>query len=194
MKYFARSRKQPAAPTIRRRPGLPPTWPGLTRPSRPAPMYKRCNPSQQPSDEDGRVKPPPRRRSDVAICTSTLKPLALYQPPLKPTLAPHVMAGLDPAIGHPHQCANDAIPVSNYPMEIAGRAGVKPSDDVVGPLCAVRQQLGRLVLHQPPLLLTYSAQRSNPVMTVLGPDPRINPVISIGWLLNGIASFAIRDG
>jgi hypothetical protein len=27
------------------------------------------------------------------------------------------MAGLDPAIGYPHQFANDAIPVSNHPME-----------------------------------------------------------------------------
>jgi hypothetical protein len=31
-----------------------------------------------------------------------------------------VMAGLDPAIGYPHQIANDAIPVSNHPMEMAG--------------------------------------------------------------------------
>ena len=30
------------------------------------------------------------------------------------------MAGLDPAIGYPHQIANDAIPVSNHPMEMAG--------------------------------------------------------------------------
>ena len=43
-------------------------------------------------------------------------------------------------------------------------------------------------------MMTYSAQRSNPVMTVLGLDPRINPVISIGWLLNGIASFVICYG
>ena len=48
------------------------------------------------------------------------------------------MAGLDPAIGYPHQFANDAIPVSNR---------VEPSDDVVGPLRAVRQQLGPLVLY-----------------------------------------------
>ena len=38
--------------------------------------------------------------------------------PLIPTAAktdsrPHVTAGLDPAIGHPRQIANDAIPVSN---------------------------------------------------------------------------------
>jgi hypothetical protein len=33
-----------------------------------------------------------------------------------------------------------------------------------------------------------------PVMTVLGLDPRINPVIFIGWLLTGIASFAIGCG
>jgi hypothetical protein len=30
--------------------------------------------------------------------------------------------GRDPAIGYPHQFANDAIPVSNHPMEMAGRA------------------------------------------------------------------------
>ena len=28
--------------------------------------------------------------------------------------------GLDPAIGYPHQIANDAIAVSNHPMEMAG--------------------------------------------------------------------------
>jgi hypothetical protein len=33
---------------------------------------------------------------------------------------PPVMVGLDPAIGYPHQCPNDAIPVSNHPMEMAG--------------------------------------------------------------------------
>jgi hypothetical protein len=38
------------------------------------------------------------------------------------------MAGLDPAIGYPHQLANDAIPVTNHPMEM-GR--VKSSHDVV---------------------------------------------------------------
>ena len=43
-----------------------------------------------------------------------------YQPPLKPTLAPHVMAGLDPAIGYPHQFANDVIQFSNHPMGMAG--------------------------------------------------------------------------
>jgi hypothetical protein len=32
-------------------------------------------------------------------------------------LSASVMARLDPAIAHPHQFANDAIPVSNYPME-----------------------------------------------------------------------------
>jgi len=52
------------------------------------------------------------------------------------------MAGLDPAIGYPHQIANDAIPVSNHPMEMAG---VEPSDDVIGPMRVARQQLGRLV-------------------------------------------------
>ena len=36
------------------------------------------------------------------------------------------MAGLDPAIGYPHQIANDAIPVSNHPMEMAGSSQAKP--------------------------------------------------------------------
>ena len=34
------------------------------------------------------------------------------------------MAGLDPAISHPHQIANDAIPVSNHPMEMTGSSQV----------------------------------------------------------------------
>ena len=58
------------------------------------------------------------------------------------------MAGLDPAIPTRTGLAKDAIPVSNYPMEIAGRAGGKPSDDVVGSLLAVRQQQGRLVVRR----------------------------------------------
>ena len=37
-----------------------------------------------------------------------------------PAMLPHVTAGLDPAIGYPHQIANDAIPVSNHPMEMSG--------------------------------------------------------------------------
>ncbi len=32
------------------------------------------------------------------------------------------MDGLDPAIGYPYQIANDAIPVSNHPMEMTGQA------------------------------------------------------------------------
>jgi Transglycosylase SLT domain len=73
--------------------------------------------------------------------------VGLYQPRLKPTSL--VMAGPGPAIDYPHQFANDAIPVSNHPMEMAGRARVEPSDDVVGPLRAVPQQLGRLILLAP---------------------------------------------
>ena len=43
------------------------------------------------------------------------------------------MVGLDPAIGHPHQIANDAIPVSNHPMKMTGS----------GPMCAnIAQFLG----------------------------------------------------
>ena len=48
--------------------------------------------------------------------------------------------GLDPAIGYPHQFANDAIPVSNHPMEMAG-----PTPAMTW-LHAVRQQLGPLIL------------------------------------------------
>jgi hypothetical protein len=51
------------------------------------------------------------------------------------------MAGLGPAISYPHQVANDEIPVSNHPMEIA----VQPNHDGIGTLRAVRQQLGPLV-------------------------------------------------
>ena len=69
---------------------------------------------------------------------------------------------------------------------------LSPPREPVEALSQGRALLG--TFYQPPLLLTYSAQRSNPVMTVLGPDPRINPVISIGWLLNGIASFVICYG
>lgn len=34
------------------------------------------------------------------------------------------MAGLDPAIGYPQQIANDAIPVSNHPIEMTGSSPV----------------------------------------------------------------------
>jgi hypothetical protein len=37
---------------------------------------------------------------------------------------PHVMAGLDPAISYPHQIANDAVPVSDHPMEMTGSSHV----------------------------------------------------------------------
>src|SRR5580698_1493998 len=54
----------------------------------------------------------------------------------------HGVLGLDPrinpAIGYPHQIANDAIPVSNHPMEMAGSS---PAMTLVGPLRVVRQQL-----------------------------------------------------
>jgi hypothetical protein len=48
------------------------------------------------------------------------------------------MAGLDPAIGYPHQIANDAVPVSNHPMEMAGSITVVAR--------AVRQEQGSLAL------------------------------------------------
>jgi hypothetical protein len=34
------------------------------------------------------------------------------------------MAWLDPAISYPHQIANDAMPVSNHPMEMTGSSPV----------------------------------------------------------------------
>ena len=34
------------------------------------------------------------------------------------------LMGLDPAIGYPHQIANDAIPVSNHPMGMTGSSPV----------------------------------------------------------------------
>jgi hypothetical protein len=34
------------------------------------------------------------------------------------------MDGLDPAIGYPHQIANDAISVSNHPMQMTGSSPV----------------------------------------------------------------------
>ena len=40
-----------------------------------------------------------------------------------------VMAGLDPVIGYPHQIANDAIPVSNHPMEMTGSSPVMSGSD-----------------------------------------------------------------
>jgi hypothetical protein len=39
------------------------------------------------------------------------------------------MAGLDPAIGHPHQFANDAIPVNNHPMKMTGSSPVMTTLD-----------------------------------------------------------------
>jgi hypothetical protein len=70
----------------------------------------------------------------------------LYQAPKIATLAPHVMAGLDPAIGYPRQFANDAIPVSNHPMEMAGLIlGSSPRTAMTG-LHAARQQSGPLEL------------------------------------------------
>jgi hypothetical protein len=44
-----------------------------------------------------------------------------------------------------------------------------------------------VAFYQPPLLLTYCT-RCHPV--IAGLDPGLDPAISIGWLLTGIASFA----
>jgi hypothetical protein len=48
----------------------------------------------------------------------TTAPIGYYL--MKKTIRPHVMDGLDPAIGYPGQIANDAIPVSSHPMEMTG--------------------------------------------------------------------------
>ena len=58
---------------------------------------------------------------------------------------------INPALGYPRQIVNDAIAVSDHPMEMAGSS---PAMTLVGPLRVVRQQLGRLVL------ATRSATRS----------------------------------
>jgi hypothetical protein len=39
------------------------------------------------------------------------------------------MDGLDPAIGYPGQIANDAIPVSNHPMEMTGSSPLMTRPD-----------------------------------------------------------------
>ena len=39
------------------------------------------------------------------------------------------MDGLDPAISYPHQFANDAIPVSNHPLEMTGSSHVMTALD-----------------------------------------------------------------
>ena len=39
------------------------------------------------------------------------------------------MDGLDPAIGYPGQIANDAIPVSNHPMQMTGSSPVMTGVD-----------------------------------------------------------------
>jgi hypothetical protein len=71
----------------------------------------------------------------TGIKSRNFRPLVLYQGPLGSTLHP-VMAGLDPAIGHPHQFANDPNPVS--------KAGSSPAMTGLAAR-AVRQQQGRLV-------------------------------------------------
>ena len=80
----------------------------------------------------------------------------LYQAPEIPTLspprhgrAPRVMAGLDPAIGYPHQFANDAIPITNHPMQMARPSPatcVRDLHPAMTWLRVARQQSGPLVL------------------------------------------------
>ena len=41
-------------------------------------------------------------------------------------LSTAVIAGLDPAIGYPPQFSNDAVPVSNHPMEMTGSSRSSP--------------------------------------------------------------------
>ena len=71
---------------------------------------------------------PERRDTYVTARMSLHDSAARYRPaPKIPTLDP-VMAGLDPgldpAIGRPHQIANDAIHVSNHPMKMTGSSPV----------------------------------------------------------------------
>ena len=69
-----------------------------------------------------------------------------FMPSAEDTDFAPVMAGLDPAISYPHRIANDAIPVSNHPMVMAGTCLDMPRHDVAGPFRAVRQSLGPLEL------------------------------------------------
>jgi hypothetical protein len=98
----------------------------------PATNCERCNPNQQPSDEDERVKPGNNVVGSLRAVRQQQGRLVLYQAPKIPTLTP-VLAGLDPAIGYPQPIANDAIPISNHPMKMTGSS----------PMCAnIAQFLG----------------------------------------------------
>ena len=71
----------------------------------------------------------------------------LYQPPLNPTLAPRVMAGLDPAILARTKLRTMQSQLATTRQQPPDGDGlIEPSDDVVGPMRMVRQRLGRLVL------------------------------------------------
>ena len=74
-----------------------------------------------------------RRSGHADFCRHVVRRLdqESYQAPKMPTLA-GVMAGLDQAIGYPHQFANDAIPVSNHRARMAGTSQVKLGHDGVG--------------------------------------------------------------
>ncbi len=76
------------------------------------------------------------------------------------------MDGLDPAISYPHQCTNDAVPVSDYPMQMAGSSPAMTALAVR----AVRKKLRPLVLPygiEPDALAAWMLQ-SLPVQHSLG--------------------------
>ncbi len=101
-------------------------------------------------------------------------------------LPTHVMAGLDPAISRPHQIANDAIPVSDYPTKMVGLILDLDDLDVVVrststfAICATKitrppsRRRAQLVSatnairaryasrHQPPIIVQYSASCGSP--------------------------------
>jgi hypothetical protein len=89
----------------------------------PATNCERCNPNQQPSDEDERAKPGNNVVGSLRAVRQQQGRLVLYQAPKIPTLTP-VLAGLDPAIGYPQPIANGAIPISNQPMTMTGSGPV----------------------------------------------------------------------
>ena len=43
------------------------------------------------------------------------------------------MSRLVPAIGYPHQCSNDAIPLTNHAMQMAGSSPMRADISPVGP-------------------------------------------------------------
>ena len=78
-------------------------------------------------DNPSKIPPTQSKRHDVTCLEATITvvdPFELIPGAENTDSRPHVMDGLDPAIGYPHQIANDAIPVSNHPMEMIGLSPV----------------------------------------------------------------------